>query len=430
MRRIILFILICILPLTALSACYDAQEVTEWAYVYSIGMEKGVTDKLRMSVQIQTMKGGAGGGGQTDGGGKTNGEEKDGYVVITIDCPTFYAGVNMINSFLSRELNYMHTKFMVYSENLAKEGIDTYITAFIRGRQIRRDINIIVSKGSASEFLKASTTVVSAELSKKQENLIQQSKNTGFFIDATYGDFISALKTQYNQPVAILAAVNESSTFREGEGTGEVPFKTSGDYYAGGLVRKGGSNVELLGTALFDGGKMVGELNGDETRAMLMARGEFSRGFFAVRDPKKSDTTITVEVRKQRGRNVKVRFEKNKPVIDLKVFLEGDILAIQSTIDYEDKKLKPILENTVKDLIKNQLDRTIQKCQRLNADVFKFGHVAAMSFDTIPQWEGYNWLKQFKDARVNTEVEFKVRRTGTMIKSSEIYTSEGKKGER
>ncbi|MCX7711450.1 MAG: Ger(x)C family spore germination protein [Clostridia bacterium] len=422
MKRVICLLLLLSYMCILFTGCFDAQEVTEWAYVYSIGMEKGVTDKLRMTVQMPSMKGGKGGGSE-------GGQEQGNIETITIDCPSFYAGVNMINSFVSRQINYMHAKYLVFSESLAREGIDSYITAFIRGRQIRRQMNVIITKGSASDFLKAHSVAISSSLSKKQQNLMDQGSNTGFFSDVTYGDMLDEAKAPYGQPIAILAAINDEGKFKPGEGTGQLPFKTSGDYYAGDLARRGGSKAEFLGTAIFDGGKMVGELNGDETRILLMLRNQFHRAFYAVRDPKMPNKTITMDVRGQKNPNIKVRFEGDKPVIDAKVFLEGDVLAIQSTIDYESKELKPILENEFRKLIKEQMDKTIKKCQLVNSDVFRFGSFAAMHFPTIPEWEEYNWLKRFKDAQVNTEVDFRIRRTGTMLKSSELFSTEGKKGE-
>lgn len=427
MPRFIIFLCLNIIMLSTLTGCFDAHEVSEFSYVYSIGMEKGVTDQLRMTVQVPSMKSGAGGGNESGGGAEV--QQQGDIVTITIDCPSFYSGVDMINTFMSRELNYMHTKFMVFSENLAREGIDTYITGFIRGRQVRRQENIIVCEGSASNFLKENQTKVSSSLSKKQQNIMGQSKNTGFFSDVVYGNMLNDSKTPYSQPIAILAAVNDMSKFVEGEGDGDHMFKTSGDYYAGELNRNGGSKVEFLGTAVFDGSRMVGKLNGDETRVMSMVRDEFRNGNFAIKDPKKPNTTITMKVSRQKGPSIKVRFEGEKPVIDVKIFLEGDILAIQSTIDYENKELKPLVEKELSDLVKNQLDKTFQKCQGLNCDVFKLGSSVAMHFRTIPEFEEYNWLKRFKDAQINTQISFKIRRTGTMIKSSEFFSTKGKKGE-
>lgn len=426
MHRLI-WIVIGILLVSSLTGCYDAQEVTENAYVYSIGMEKGVTNILRLTVQVPKMKASGGSGGSEGGGGS----EKGGGDVetITVDCPTFYSGVNMINTFLSRQINYMHTRFLVFSESLAREGIETYINGFIRGRQIRRQIYVIIAKGSASEFLNENMAEVSSSLPKKQINIIDQGNNTGLFSEATYGEMLNDTKASYSQAIAILGAVNDESKYSEGEGTGKAPFKSGGDYYAGDLARKGGSKIEFMGTAVFDGEKMVEELNGDETRALLMVRNEYERGNFTINDPKNPDTAIVMDIRNQKSPSVEVRFNEGIPVVDVKVFLEGDILAIQSTIDYESKELKPILEEEFRKLIKDQIDKTIKKCQNVNSDVFKFGSVAAMHFLTIPEWEEYNWLSHFKDTQVNTEVNFTIRRTGTMLKSTELFSTEGKKGD-
>lgn len=111
-------------------------------------------------------------------------------------------------------------------------------------------------------------------------------EDTGLYTDAFYHDFIMALKTTYRMPVAPLTALNDFSNYKE-SGTPPPPeeFKGGDDYYAGELPRKGGNNFEFIGTALFDGDKMVGELTGIETRTLLMVRGEFSKASISVADP-------------------------------------------------------------------------------------------------------------------------------------------------
>jgi spore germination protein KC len=89
----------------------------------------------------------------------------------------------------------------------------------------------------------------------------------------------------------------------------------------------------------------------------------------------------------------------------------------------------PLLENSFKELMKKQIDKTINKCQSLNSDVFKFGNIAAMKFNTIKEFEEYNWLASFKDAQVNTQIEFEIKRTGIMINNYETFSSKGKEEE-
>jgi spore germination protein KC len=77
--------------------------------------------------------------------------------------------------------------------------------------------------------------------------------------------------------------------------------------------------------------------------------------------------------------------------------------------------------------IKGIIDKTIDKCKELNVDVFGSGEKAVKHFLTIQEWEEYNWLSRFKDAEVNTKVEFTIRRTGTILKTSPIKHRQGEK---
>lgn len=180
--------------LSSLTSCYDAHEVNDYAYVYTIGLEKGIKDKLRMTVQVPSFKNEQGGGQAGKGSGGSGGgsggdeeiQEKDGYITITIDAPTFFSGVNLVNTFIPRTLNYIHAKYMVISEDLARQGIGDYINGFIRNREVRRTMNIIICRGKASEFIKENTPVIGTALSKTQADMMKQSLESGLFYNSNF----------------------------------------------------------------------------------------------------------------------------------------------------------------------------------------------------------------------------------------------------
>jgi len=405
-----------------LTACHDAHETDDFAHVLAVGIDKGISNKWRITVQFATLKESGGSKSQVTGGYETvEMQEQDGYAAITIDAPSFYGGVSMINSILPRKLNFMHTKLLVLSEDIAKSGlVGEYLAPIARYREIRRNVRVLISKGQAYEFIKENKPFFGKTLSKSMEQIVQECSNTGFFPNITLGDFYNDIKSTYNQPIAILASAVDGSSFKEKGSFWGDAFKSEGDYVAGQLPRTGGNKIELFGTAVFNGDIMVGELNGDETRLMLMARGQFKRGFFTMPDPMIPELIVPIDVRLSRKPLVKVRFEGNKPIISLKIRLEGDLLAVQSRINYESKDLKPVLEKAFEQYIKDELNKLIEKCKGLKADVFRFGGTAARQFDTIEDWEQYNWNEQFENAEINTEVDFDLRRTGTMLKSSPI----------
>lgn len=418
---------------TLLTGCYDAREIEELSYVMAIGIDKGVTDKLRLTVQFPTMSGptaAAGGGmrGSSGGdGGSQDGGDQDGYTTITMDVPSFFSGIDMINTIMPRKLNFMHTKALVFSEEMARDGIGDYIAPIVRYREIRRTTHVIVCKGSAADFIKENKPFIGMSLARTMEIMMKNPYDTSFFPHVTLHDLYNNMKSTYRQPVAILGSVNDFKSFKEEGPPWGSGFKTGGDYYAGELPRKGGNKLELLGSAVFNGDKMIGELNGQETRIMMIGRGDFTKGIFAIKDPKKPDLIVPIEVFEEIKPKIRIRFVEDKPIINLKVFLEGEILAVQSRIDYEDINLKRVLEESFKRHIKEELDRLIQKSKDMNIDLLELGKSVVKHFDTIQEWEEYNWLRQFEKAEIYTDVEFVIRRTGSLIKSSPIISKEGKK---
>lgn len=412
MRKVIIVILLCILVSASLTSCYGAREVDEWAFVYMIGIDKGVSSDLRFTFQIATMKNVA------------SPQQNAGYTSIIVDAPTFYAAVNMLESSLSRRLNYTHAKYIIISEDLAKEGVERFMNGMMRSSQIRRIMNIIVTKEAASEFVKQYDIVLTDAVGKAAEAFMTQNELNGFYVGETYHDFFVDLKSTHRSPVATLAALNDFSNYLP-SGAPPEKFKSEGDYYAGELPRSGGSQAELLGTVLFDGDKMVGELNGNESRALLMLRGEFKSASITIVDPQDDKLRITIRTKLVKKASIKVDISEPIPVIKVKIFLEGDIQNIQSDTPYESKALNSVLENAFKQHIKDILDETIKKCQDLNVDPMGFGHEAVKHFLTIQEWEAYNWRKIFNAAKITAEVEVSIRRTGTLIKTEPIISSDG-----
>lgn len=404
-----------------LSSCFDAHEVGDYAYVTTIGIDKGVVDKWRFSFQISDMRSGS----KTQGGGE---QEKTEYVALTIDAPTFFKATNVLNTSLARMLNFRHTKYLIISREVAERGeFGDVMGPIIRFREIRRNVNVIVSQGTAESFIDNLKPVVGLSMPKMQEGFMEISKQTGFSPQIKLSDFYSSLKSTYRQPIAIMAGINDFSHLPRNDGGGDNEQIFIGERYAGELPRKGGNNIELFGTALFDGDKMVHKLDGYETRIMLMLRGEFERGTFSHNDPLRPDLDVAVDLSRHSKPKVKVVFDEGKPVIYVNIRLDGTILAIQSRINYEKTDMIGYLEGLIETTIKHQADALIDKAKELNVDFLNFGHHVVKCFSTIQEWEKYNWLEKFKDIKAVVTVDAKIRRTGTMIKSSPVLQKGGGK---
>lgn len=427
MRKVIASLLMACIISTMLTSCYDSNELDDLIHVIIIGVDRGVSDRWRLTVQFPALKESA---GESSGGGTSGGQGSGeaNCTSATVDAPSFFTGIDMLNASLPRRLNFMHTTALVISEDMAKNGtLGEFLAPIIRFKQIRRSMHVYVSKGPAMDFIKESKPVVGTALSKNIQIMIKESGITGFYPHVTLNDFYDEMKSTYRQPTVILAALNNGESFKKEGEKFQGEFKTGGEYYAGQLPVEGKNKMEFFGVAVFDGDKMVGELNGEETRLMQMANGDFKMGFFTMPDPKEPSLIVPLDVRKSGNPAVKIQFNGDKPIINLKVELEGDLLAVQSRINYEQPELKPVLERAFEQQTKDGLDKLMAKCKSLNVDIFGFGQVAAKQFFTIQEWEKYNWLNHFQNTEIITEVKFTIRRTGTQLKSSPITTTKGKK---
>lgn len=283
---------------------------------------------------------------------------------------------------------------------------------------------MFVSRGKAGDFISETKPVLGDDIIKSIELAMEQPYRTGLIPYVNLGRFNEALKSTTHQPVSALVSTNDFKSLKEArhKPQGQV---SGGHHIAGEVPRTGGVKAELLGMAVFDGGKMVDELNGDETRLYMMITGAFRRGFFTIRDPEKPDDIVVLDVRYKRKPTIRVDISGDKPRIEVQVRLEGNIVSTQSKINYESDGLQPILERAFERQTKRQMDSLITKTQQtFKADIFNFGKYVARKFPTVQQWEKYNWLDRYPQAVINTKVDFTIRRSGMMLETAPTQQTE------
>ncbi len=426
-------LLICLLLFSSLvlSGCNDLIEIDEMIYPLIIGVDIGVENKVRMTLQYPTYKGvtgGAiGGGGEGGGGGgeisKTG--ELEGTVITTIEASTLLEGVNLLNIAVSRRISLTHTKMLVFSEEFARKGVGEYLAPMMRYRETRRIMHVVVCRGKAEDFIKTNKSTIGASATKSMELMVTQSENSGLFSKETFIDFYHDILSPSQNAITAYAGVNDFNNLSQDEPPDNPPLNEYYNFVPGEVPRKGAAQREFLGTAVFKTDKMVGYLNAHETRYLMMITGKLKRALVSLEDVNKPGYAIVVDKRIGRKPVIKGYFEDGIPVINIKLNMEGDLGAIQSRINYDSMERIEELNRMIEERIKKGVERTIKKVQKeFKSDIFDFGYKFAGYFDTIQEWEEYDWHKHFPEAKINVEVEFNVRRTGVMYGSSPILDSD------
>lgn len=416
---IILSLIIFIIPL---SGCYDKREVNEQTYVIAMGFDKGKTNILRLTLQYAIPKAigaGGGGSGSSSGGGgdKSLGE-------VTVEAPNLYAGLTMANNFIGRQMNISHAKVAVFSEEIAKDGsMWKYIHGMRRGREFRPNLDIAISRDSAEKYIQSIKPVQEVDPAKYYELKFSNFIYTGFAANTQFHTFYYDQENLDSQPIATLVGVGNYKTIEEVDSSKSTVsqkgrlYPLEGDYKAGDVPKVGDISGQTMGLAAFKGNKMVGELDGGEATSYLLSTGYFKHAYVTIPDPIKKDSYIVINLRQNRIPKRKVEIVNGNPKISLTMNVEADFLSIQSGIDYEYTYLESF-EKFTSEFLKEEILRFLNRTSKeLKSDICGFGSNAKMNFLTWDDWKKVEWLSKYKDSEFDVEVNFKIRRTGLMIRS-------------
>ncbi|TKH45705.1 Ger(x)C family spore germination protein [Paenibacillus terrae] len=138
-----------------LGGCWDRREVNDVAFVMGTGLDKE-GDQYRVTMQI-ALPGQLGSSGSTGGGGGTSGTKS--YYLESRTGPSFRGASTEEQRGVSRTLNYSHRRVLLFSEELAREGISNMMDVLTRIPQNRLSSLVVITKGTALDMLQADAPI-------------------------------------------------------------------------------------------------------------------------------------------------------------------------------------------------------------------------------------------------------------------------------
>lgn len=110
---IIAFIILLVIFAGAFSSSYTSHNISNLAYVLAIGIDVGEKAKMKISAQFT----------KSDVSSPSNGSSDESSSIILVSCEadSIYSGLNLINTYIGKEINLAHCNVVVFSEELAKQ---------------------------------------------------------------------------------------------------------------------------------------------------------------------------------------------------------------------------------------------------------------------------------------------------------------------
>lgn len=372
LKNIFIIILI-VLFIIAFSDSYLSLSLDNLAYVIAIGIDKSDTNNLQVTFQFSTPNSDSSSQSESESSGKTSS------IIKTVDASSLSSAINLMNAYISKQINMSHCKIIVFSEELASEGISDKIFTLINDTQIRPSSNIIISKCDAKYYIESTKPDLENLIAKYYETLPNSSIYTGFITDATIGDFFNALISKTSMPYAILGNVNSEQS-------------------------------ESIGLAVFYHDKFVGELNPLETISFLSVTNDVERFLISIPNPYYKDKYIDLYVAPEKSADIKVDTTSSSPFIKIKFKFNCRIYSMSDNSDY----LSPEVLDTISLACNNYLESVFsdflyKTSKNLKSDICKFGRPACANFLTTSDFDNYNWLYNYRNAFFDVEVDTSVK---------------------
>jgi len=409
MKRLI-WLTICSLSLM-LVGCEDMMEIEKQAYVIAVGVDQTDQEgKYQFTFQISNPDVGAGSEG-------TN--RKLVHETISIPSSDLITAVDIANDFVTKKINLDHTRVLLISEELAKTGdFIRIVQPSSRTTQMRRSIQLIVTKEKAETFLRNASPKLEQKPHKYFQYMITRANETGVIPDADFHRFFQITEGGKDLFLAIYA-----TTIQEEENLN----KPSIEKIAGELIQSGGNPAQFMGAAVFKNGKMIDILNGQETRItnVLDKTKNMNNILSSFPDPVDPTYNISGYIIQKVNPTIDIQYdhEKEHASIDIFVPLDFEIVAIPSMVHFsESNELINLLTKSFEEHYQSITTELIKKTQQeYQGDPFYWSIFVRKLFKDIPSYEEANWCEEiYPDADINVSVELERLEFGKSLYDTNI----------
>lgn len=420
MKKICILTIIIVILSSILTGC--GREPNEIAYIVALGIDNADEGNYKITIQYANTTQISGGGGEE--GGKAGTEIMDN---IVVEGPDIYAAIGLANNIVSKIFSMSHAKLIVFSDEIAKSGIENIIETIKRSEELRPDIFFAVAQGGANEYLTSVKPEMEVNPAQYYQLIFGKNHFTGVPNDTAVQFFFGITSDDYDSIIPVAGVIKESDDSSNSESQNgdenqkenEAPINKGKfeynlrNYIGGETAIEKENKGEVIGSAVFDGDKMVGILGGIETEIYSIIKGDYSYSYLTFYNEKTPDVPITVKMTPRKKSKFDIDIENKK--IDIEIFSEGDLYSL--AFDYN-------VENDVENFEKKIEDDITAACTKFlnefnakyNSDIFGFKEKSKSKFLTNEEYEKFKNEVNFDEFTINVKTDFKLRRTGLVIR--------------
>lgn len=381
-----------------LTGCYDRKEIDDYAYVIAIGVEKGEGDmyKFTASVANPNVIGEA--------------KEKAEGALSNISCVAtdFFSATEIMNYNLSKKINLSHTKLIIFSSQLARDGLKKFTDSFVRELKIRPATLVAISE-KPSEYLDNLKPLLEVNPEKYFQEIFDKD-NANFSESATLSEVFYATNSKDRNIILPIMGVMENDDEKKPE-TDEDAYNKN-DVSITKVMLKSDNKAMITGIAFFADDKLIMEGTTYEDIFHSFISKKTGKISYTVNVSEGEKDNLAVSLTEFKKPEIDIDCNGN-PKINIKIFADCEVLYLPKSIAHSknSKEISDIVANDLKQNITEYLTKTRDV---LKTDTENLSRYAKRRFLTYNAWNEYNWKEKYKNAYFNVDAEINVVQFGVL----------------
>ncbi len=434
------------------SASYNVNNIDNIAYVTALGIDSA-TDDNNLTITFEFI--------DSSAFTKNDSSSSTTPILDTVTETSINSAINLLNSYVGKEINLSHCKVIIFSEDLARKGINSQVTELMNNIQLRPSTNLIITKSKASEYIKNSSSTLEKVLTKYYDMFPNSSEYTGYTSNITLGKFYNCLVNKYSGNLAILGGLNKLSSNSENsssnsdssnssssgnsqsnptgensesDSSGGSSSSNSNDSNSSSEIKEdldalkkendknvsaksivagkspiiGERGTENIGLAVFKDDVYINDLTAADTLCHTLINGEVDSFLININNPKYYKHYLDISLFHNISPKITVDTSTDVPEINLEIKLKGRIATVKDNLNFSDSRkqldlnqVSEAVSRYCEDSLKDYLSKTTNDFQ---CDIDYFYLYAKRNFLTNEDWDNYDWNNKYLNASFNVSV--------------------------
>lgn len=312
-------------------------------------------------------------------------------VVMWMEGESIFDAIRNLVIRVGKKLYWSHAKVVIISEEIAREGVLPVLDWVYRDPETRSDIRVLIARGSKAREILLSKAEIGVSVSFQLQNTFMAETVVNQFMEMEL--YLLQKRVSQEGITSMAATVN--------------------------LIEQEEKMIpQVYGTAVFYAGKMVGWLNGEESRIVSWLSGTAQRGLI-IQKKKEDGGSVIFELKKSSVQYKAVYTDEL--FFEVHVKANSQIAELNRTNpDYSNQKVLERLEFELEQYLEDRMDYVIQKIQKeFQSDILGLGSKTKNQLPRVWKQIGDNWSEVYPTVTVRVKVDMEV--VGTSLMSNPIY---------